>query len=183
MREVILTSGEISLVDDSDFNFVNQFRWRALRTPRTTYARATINGKVVLMHRILMQTPVGMHTDHLNSNGLDNRRENLRVCTQTENKRNARPAQGKSSPYKGVSLIKGTKTPKYSCKIYVDGKLRHLGTYSSPVHAALRYDHEARENYGEFAYLNFPNLRLIDGEVYSRLPSIEAAVSYDLLAA
>jgi len=107
------------------------------------------------MHRFIMDPPEGMVVDHRNGNRLDNRRSNLRVCTQKQNTHNSRP-KGKSSRFKGVCYDKARgqwMAPVRS----PDGKDIHTGRFDDEVEAAKAHDRLARELHGEFAYLNFPD--------------------------
>ena len=92
--------------------------------------------------------------DHINGNGLDNRRENLRICTHAENQRNSRSARGSSSQYKGISWNKRDK--RWYSHIRIDDKQQHLGVFTSEVKAAKAYDAAALKHWGRFAKPNFP---------------------------
>ena len=159
--EVKLTRGLVTIIDAEDLEFVSQYKWCAMRSTNTDYAvRAQrIDGKTVnfRLHRVLLNAPKGMHVDHRNSNGLDNRRENLRLCTRRENNRNTRKQKGCSSEFKGVSKCKQNQGyPKpWLARIYVDKKT-YCRSFTNEIEAALWYDEKAREFHGEFAKLNFP---------------------------
>ena len=104
------------------------------------------------MHRVINNTPLGFDTDHVNGDGLDNRKINLRTCSKSENKANSRKYIGGTNKYKGVSWSKGKqKWASYASK---NSKIFHLGYFISEVEAALVYNKFAKENYGEFARLN-----------------------------
>jgi len=105
------------------------------------------------MHRVILDAPMNMLVDHINGNGLDNRRENLRICTNTENLRNRGKDRDNTSGYKGVVIKKGEK--KFRAQIRVNQKTIHLGSFSTPEEAARAYDDAAREYFGEFAWTNF----------------------------
>jgi hypothetical protein len=109
--------------------------------------------KAVHLHREIIGAPAGMYVDHINHNGLDNRRANLRLATRFQNARN-RPKTNKatSSKYKGVSYRAGN--DKWSATIFADGKNVHLGHFETEIEAARVYDDAAREHYGSFAALN-----------------------------
>lgn len=106
------------------------------------------------MHRLIMGFPEGKYVDHINGNSLDNRKSNLRVCTNSENQRNRYKTIRNTSGYKGVRL--NTKRNKYDAEIGHHGKHYYLGTFLNPVDAAKAYDEMARKLHGEFAVLNFP---------------------------
>jgi len=106
MREINLTQGKIALVDDGDYDYLMQWKWHADIKSNTCYARRTIRigkkPKRVYIHRVIMNPPSNMEIDHINHNGLDNRRCNLRICTHQENTFNTNGFKRKSK-YKGVS--------------------------------------------------------------------------------
>ena len=152
---------ETILVDPQDA-WLLHFKWRMHREPKTTYARTSIvrDGwrKDVFLHRAIMRPGPNQVVDHVNGDGLDCRRSNLRVCSRGENNRNFRP-HGKTSKYKGVSWR--TKDRCWVMQIHVpsSAKKRITEVFSSgqEEQAARRYDHHARNLFGEFAFLNFPN--------------------------
>lgn len=172
MKQIDLRHGYFALVDDEDYNLVAELAWFPLKR-RTrnggdciVYAahnmpRGTRRGggrKCVLMHRVILGLRSDeLLVDHLNSNGLDNRRCNLRICSHTENMRNRRLHVNNSSGYKGVYA---RDSGKWIANIHVDRKQIHLGTFDSREEAAEAYDDAARKYHGEFARLNFGNIDL-----------------------
>lgn len=148
-------------VDDADFEYLSQFKWRrsftrSRQNPKI-YAIRHIRGDDnagLLMHRELLQPQRGRIIDHINGNGLDNQRANLRICSIAENSRNRGVPLKGSSPFKGVCLEKAS--GRYVAKITVNYKAIALGHYHDPVDAAHAYDAAARKYHGEFAYFNFP---------------------------
>jgi len=160
MKTIALSQGKVALVDDRDFEWLNQWKWHALKHGHTYYAvrnsRSDYRGKrtLIAMHReILGLTSDSIETDHANRNGLDNRRENLRKATRLENNRNQKGRKG-SSCYKGVSWK--TSSRGWVAQIQVEKKKIHLGSYKKEIEAARAYDRAAIKYFGEFAYLNFP---------------------------
>ncbi len=119
------------------------------------YAVSTSAGKTLYMHRLLAGDPVGMEVDHINGDGLDNRRENLRVCTPGENRKNTRSFTG-ASRYKGVSWDKHIK--RWRAAITVDWETVRLGHFGIERNAALAYDRAALEYHGSYAHTNFPQV-------------------------
>jgi len=101
-----------------------------------------------------MQTPKGMVVDHINHNGVDNRRVNMRNCTTMQNAWNSKPEKGATSPYKGVSWCKAMR--QWEVAITVKGKRRQIGFFEDEIEAAKAYDRAARQHFGQYAYLNFP---------------------------
>lgn len=148
-----------ALVDDDDYERIISFgKWRAMRGKTTLYAvRWVLVGrhkKIHMMHRAVM----GLNperfpsVDHINHNGLDNRKSNLRVCTNSENGRNKSAQGNNASGYKGVSW-KG-RDKRWRATIRAMGKHIHLGTFDTPEAAADAYDKAALKYHGEFARTN-----------------------------
>ena len=159
MKRIKLTQGKFALVDDCDFKWLNQWRWYAQKGRNTYYAaRSTRNHttkkqQVICMHRLILNTPTGMESDHRDGNGLKNTRSNLRICTTSQNQHNQLPQKNTGSKYKGVWRYK--KDNKWGSQIQINGKSINLGSFINEIDAALAYDAKARELFGEFAYLNF----------------------------
>lgn len=151
MKEIRCTKGMIALVDDEDFELVSQFKWQAIFKGKTYYAFTGRPG--IRMHRMILGlTDPRIGVDHKNHNGLDNRRENLRISTQQDNVRNQRARKG-TSKYKGVFFEKST--GKYKAAISVNYKTINLGRFFNELDAARAYDEAAKKYFGNFAVLNF----------------------------
>ncbi len=162
VRCISLTKGLFALVDAADYEWLSQYKWRTTGGSEG-YARATIAGKNVFMHRLIMNPPAGKVVDHINQNRWDNRRDNLRECTQAENLRNRRSLRG-TSRFKGVHW--NARIRKWVATICLNRKLIHLGYFDDEVAAAHAYDEKARELFGPFAYLNFPRrIVLLSGRI------------------
>lgn len=144
---------DFALVDDDIYDYLNQWRWHG-DSKGYVIRRVRKGGKklVVQMHREVMKTPEGMVTDHIDGNRYDNRRENLRVCTDGENKRNRGRAVNNPTPYKGAYWQK--QIGRWYSRIQVDNKSIYLGTFGTPEEAAMAYDRAALRYHGEFARLN-----------------------------
>ncbi len=151
VRYISLGRGRTALVDAADFEWLNQRKWHA--GGGAGYATGQIGGKHVFMHRLIMEPPPGKVVDHINGNIWDNRRDNLRNCTHTENARNKRKGHG-TSRFKGV--VRDARSGKWKAAIQCDGATIRLGLFDSEIDAAMAYDRKAIELFGEFAYLNFP---------------------------
>lgn len=107
------------------------------------------------MHRILMDAPESFCVDHINGNGLDNRKQNLRLCSTSENAKNKRKTdRKKSSHYKGVYKFDGYKNKKWIAKIILDGESKWLGNFREEAAAAVAYNFAAEKYFGEFAKFN-----------------------------
>jgi hypothetical protein len=146
-----------ALVDSADYPLVTEFRWYLLRGHNGKLYAYT--GRSTYMHRLIAQTQPGFETDHVNGDGLDNRRANLRTATASQNRANMgkpRRPDGSvhSSRFKGVSWDKSRS--KWQAKIVWRGKHKNLGRYESEELAARVYDLAALTQWGEFAQLNFP---------------------------
>lgn len=147
MKEIALTKNQVALVDDDDYERVSSAQWHTTGHGRWLYAR---DGAGLLMHRIIMSPPPGAHIDHINHNGLDNRRANLRLCTREQNMGNRNKADNTSSRYKGVYW--DSQRNKWRATIGKDNK--HLGRYKSEEEAARAYNNAANQKYGQYALLN-----------------------------
>lgn len=156
MKEISLTRGKVSIVDDEDFEYLNQWKWNYTGH----YASRSVKGKVILMHRQIMNFPNKKEIDHINHNRLDNRKENLRECSSEENGRNKSKRSGTYSKFLGVTKSR----KKWMAQIEKDGKSTYLGVFDSEYEAAKVYDKKAIEIFGEFASLNFPNIHIQKGE-------------------
>jgi hypothetical protein len=152
IRFIPLTKGKFTIVDAEDFVWLSQFKWHCIIN-KSAYAYHSFNGKQTSMHRVIMNPPPGLVVDHIDGNGLNNCRSNLRICTIVENQRNSK-GWSKTSRYKGVSW---SKKNKWASAISLNFKRIHLGYFDNEIEAAKAYDKKAAELFGEFAYLNFPD--------------------------
>jgi hypothetical protein len=164
VTEIPLTQGKVALIDDGDAHLAAH-KWYAARRRSTWYAvRKTTRrdpgccGRTLLLHREVLRALPGVEVDHKDGNGLDCRRENLRIATGAENTRNQRRRRDNTSGFKGVVWAKRKRY--WRAEIHANGKRRSLGCYKRPDDAARAYDAAARGFFGVFAALNFPN----DGE-------------------
>lgn len=163
-RLIPLTNGHSTIVDAEDYTFLMQWKWKAhphkhvgLRAARDFKKMDKSTGKNIrktfLMHRVITNCPDGLVVDHINGDMLDNRRENLRVCTSQENRFNSKTHMTKKgSKFKGVHKNRD----KWRAVIMHNRKYIHIGNFLTPEEAARAYDAKALELFGEFAHLNFP---------------------------
>lgn len=156
MKLIELTRGEYAKVDDCDYRFLMNFNWQVHEMRGVYYTKTSVvvqrSPKKMFwpsMHRMLTDFPVGMVVDHVNGNSLDNRRSNLRICTQAENTRNNKLGKNNTSGIKGIYRV----VNKWKTLIGVDGKSVHGGTFECPLLAANKYRELARKYHGEFANL------------------------------
>ncbi|MFA5990454.1 MAG: AP2 domain-containing protein [Sphingomonas sp.] len=147
MKEIPLTKGKVALVDDDDFDELSKFKWFFSKG----YALKSEDrySTEIIMHRRIMNAPDGMDTDHINHNGLDNRRENLRVCTRSENLMNRGKLKNNTSGYKGVSWNKNSK--KWQTHIRVNGKKIYLGNFKDKEEAYKAYCDASIKYHGDFS--------------------------------
>lgn len=154
MKRIPLTKGEHTIVDDSDFEYLNQWKWHTMKgyAARKDYSLGRSNPIYIYMHRLLADTPEGMITDHINGNKLDNRRGNLRQCTKSQNAMNVGVRKDNKSGYKGVHK----NNPKANSKLWKseikhNGKRVFLGYFNDPEVAASVYKEAQKKYHGEFA--------------------------------
>ncbi len=156
MKQIPLTQGKFAMVDDDDFERLNQKKWHAFKNHNGDFyaarAERQVNGtyKTVYMHCEILGVPSGMQCDHKSRNTLDNTRANLRPCTPAENARNRKNQTGSRSAYKGVSSFRN----KWKSEITFSGRRFYLGLYASEEEAAMAYNQKALELFGEFASPN-----------------------------
>mgnify|MGYP001606453598 CR=1 FL=1 len=155
-KEIPLTQGKVALVDAEDYEYLNQFKWHAhkYKNGGGYYVARGIkkNEKKVFMHQEVLKPPKGMYPDHINRDGLDNRRWNLRICTTSQNGINKGKQKNNTSGYKGVCWHK--RDEKWQARIKVDKKPMYLGYFNTKEEAALAYNEAAKQYFGEFAKLN-----------------------------
>lgn len=144
-------ANEVALVSPQDEEEVRRKSWRMVENKAGN--RYAVTGKSTYMHRFLMECEDQQDIDHINDNGLDNRRENLRVCTRSENIANKRTGGGKYSQYRGVTRSPSDNKP-WMAQITVDGVNIYLGIYETEKEAALAYDKAALDHFGDYARTN-----------------------------
>lgn len=163
MKLIPLTKGQYAIIDDNYFEHLSKWRWRYKGDPsRGFYALRNImiggrKGKwtTIYMHQEVLGKKEGFITDHINGDGLDNRLENLRFCTHSQNRNNQRKninRKGVTSKFKGVSMDKICK--KWRSSIWIEKKNKSLGYFKTELDAALAYNKAAIEFFGEFARIN-----------------------------
>ncbi len=156
-RKIPLTQDKYAIVDVEDYEQLNQFKWCANGKGRMFYAvrneKRNKKSVTIFMHRKIMNQPADKVIDHINHNGLDNRRSNLRIVTQEQNVWNSRKLTGNyTSKYKGTAKT----GQKWEAKIWYKKRRIYLGCFDDELAAARAYDAKAKELFGDCACLNFP---------------------------
>lgn len=150
MKKIKLTQGYEALVDDKDYEWINQCKWHVFpNNSGSMYAFASkqkFDGKKhhrLIMHRVINKTPAGFETDHINGNGLDNRRSNLRSVTRSQNMLNRKRNKKSSSKYKGVYWHKQHR--KWIANIQINKKRIFIGLFKKELDAAKAYVSKVKE--------------------------------------
>lgn len=138
------------MVDDEYYENLSQFNWQVDRY-NSVSSHTTDKGRI-LIHRYIMDCPIYLEVDHIDGNRLNNQKSNLRLANSSQNKMNRGARSDNLSGFKGVSLHK--KTNKWTSRIMIDGKYKHLGLFKTKEEAATVYNTYAKESFGEFAWLN-----------------------------
>ena len=163
MKTISLTQGKVAIVDAADYKWLNQWKWRAYRgnssytfyavrwTPKIKHKRS-----LEFMHRLILglHNTDDTHSDHINGDGLDNRRANLRLCNHCENMRNRRINSNNKAGFKGVHIYKIDCNKPYRAQIKVNNRKVHIGHYETAEAAARAYDVAALKHHGRFASTN-----------------------------
>lgn len=153
VKEISLTEDKVAFVDDEDYPLVSQYKWYVSGSHSNWYAIRNNRLKSLIMHRLILNIPKDFECDHINGNGLDNRRCNLRIVTKAQNQMNRRKSQSCSSNFKGVTWYKSRN--KWIVTITINQKQIYLGRYVNEIDAAKAYDEAAKRLFGEYARLNF----------------------------
>lgn len=154
-REITLTKGKVAIVDAADYEWLSQWNWMyggrgyAVRSTRESGRKRTL-----LMHRLILSTAEGMYTDHINGDRLDNRRSNLRACTNAENGMNRGKQCNNTSGFKGVYFKSDGNWQAWQARINSNGKRIILGYFKTPEEAAIAYNEASLRVHGEFARSN-----------------------------
>lgn len=177
MKEIQLTQGKVAIVDDKNFELLNNNKWYTTKSKNVYYVMRAITiqsqckqknirykHRIIMLHRVVMENKLGRklkpneYIDHIDRNGLDNRECNLRLCNCSKNGANSiKPKtycnKPTSSIYKGVNWRKDCK--KWRAYIKINTKQINLGCFNNEIQAAKVYDEAALKYFGEFARVNF----------------------------
>ena len=162
-KRISLTRGQFTIVDDEDYKELNQFNWHAhwcistksFYVERRRLKRDPTGPTGVSMHRFIMDAPKGMQVDHINHDTLDNRKDNLRICTVSQNAINKGKNSTNKSGHKGVCWHK--RHNKWIAQIRVSGRILHLGYFLNKEIAAQAYKDASRKYHGEFVFKEINN--------------------------
>lgn len=151
-KTIQLTKGKVAIVDDADYEWLSQWKWCTVWDGKRWYAARRVwkQTKAIYMHRAILNAPNGTNVDHKDGDGLNNTRENIRVCSHSQNLMNRGKTANNKSGFKGVSPYK--RYGKYRASI----KSQTIGYFNTAEEAAHAYDEAAKKYFGEFANLNFP---------------------------
>ena len=175
------------LIDEEDWEIIEGYKWYIQKPQKgkTFYVHTSVidpdkdewyirpcdgarwrRRTVIAMHRLITKCPKGLQVDHINQNGLDNRKENLRICINDQNQYNKKPDVSNSSGLKGVSWNK--KRNKWNAQISIEKVRTNIGNFNTKEEAARVYDANAHHYYGEFAFLNYPNEKIDESLIISK---------------
>lgn len=164
--KIPLGDGLFALIDDDDAELAAAYKWRPWRSARNRrvypVGKRFVDGQqeIVQMHRLILPSAPDVQVDHINGDGLDNRRSNLRRCTQSENLWNQPAKANSKTGLRGVYYRDDI--GKYHGSVTVNRKRHWTGWYLTAREAAMARDRLAVQLHGEFAYLNFPEIAEIE---------------------
>lgn len=149
MKEIKLTQNKVALVDDEDYEYINQWKWYYSHGYAIRHIQINKKQHTITMPRIILNTPIEFDIDHINNNKLDNRKENLRSCIHYQNSANRNIQRNNKSGFRGVFWVKDR--CKWLAYINHLGKHLHLGYFDNIMDAKTKRDEKAKEIFGEFA--------------------------------
>lgn len=152
MKELLLSQGKVTLVDDADFEWASKFKWSF--DPKGYAFRNTKrpNRRIIYLHRVILKTEKGEVSDHINGNKLDNRKVNLRKCTTAQNIRNRKVGKNNTTGYKGISWNR--RDSLWYAHVTLNRVSVYAGCGKTKEIAAKAYNKKAQELHGAFALLN-----------------------------
>lgn len=161
MKTIELTQGYTALIDDADYDMINKHKWCAVKYRHYVYAVRKVNKKMVPMHRIILNiADPKVFVDHKDGNGINNQRNNIRICSNAQNQHNQRPRKKRTSKYIGVCAVHRFHYKYWRAHIRVNNKSIQLAdfpfTEEGELMAAKKRDEAVKKYHGEFGRLNFP---------------------------
>ncbi len=147
-KTILCARGEKVTVDAEDFSILNGYKWS---TNNRGYVYGVVNGSRFAIHRLIVNCPSKKQVDHINGDRLDNRKQNLRICTNSQNHQNKPKTKRNTSGYKGIRFKRG----RWHAHITLNRKQKHLGAFDHKMEAVHAYDAAAKKYFGEFALTNF----------------------------
>lgn len=150
---IYTSNGYCVKIDQADYGLVSKFKWRAVKRGSTLYAETKIERKTIVMHRLILGCKKGHEVDHVDGDGLNNTKENIRICTRFENQQNRGVFRNNKSGYCGV-YFDSRKKKSWRAEINANNKRYFLGYFHTPREAAISYNNAATRLHGNFAKLN-----------------------------
>ena len=152
MDKIKLTKNKVTLVDDEDFEYLNSFKWYICNKGYVVRLDPYENRRQIRLHRVVVDNPTGQSVDHINRDKLDNRKSNLRVVTDWQNRVNRIKYKNNQSGYKGVYFRSNRN--HWCALMNFKGKEIYLGSFENPEKAAMAYNEAAKKYHGEYANFN-----------------------------
>lgn len=154
MKQIPLTQGQFAMVDDDDYEILSKHKWYFTKQGYASRRDKTLpNRALVMMHRVIIGVTGKTEVDHIDKNGLNNQRNNLRPCTKSQNQGNRKMDKRNKSGYKGVFVMPDG---RFRAEIRHNDKGIYIGIFDDAKEGGMAYDIKAIEIFGEFASLNFP---------------------------
>lgn len=150
--KIKLTQDKYTIIDFDDYGLISNYKWYAHKKGNSFYVNSKIKSKTIFLHRVILDPPENMHVDHINGDGLDNRRCNIRIVVHHQNMMNRNKRKDNISKYKGVYKRKDCN--RYAARIVFNGKTIHLGNFLTDYDAARAYNEAAKKYFGEYSRLN-----------------------------
>jgi hypothetical protein len=151
-KEINLTHGKVAIVDEDDYEKLNKYKWSANELYALRFSRKEGGGKTIFMHKVILGSLAGMEVDHINRDGFDNRKCNLRICTHSQNEANKGLRRDNTSGERGIYWNK--RYGKWHARIRLNNIRIHIGYYDDIKNASDAYQSKAKELFGEFAEIN-----------------------------